>query len=547
MVHDMRSFLIFFIFLSCKITQAQTTTTAMKWKSPTGIECIYSGQLKNGKPDGKGVAKGLDGETIFFGEFSNGNLEGTGIAKYYDKSIVLGHNWKNGYPAGLMGMFIPFRTLRLGNMDRNGFNGICYEIDDHYNLGICEMKNSQYEGRAIKVLEDGDLLTDTRYINDIENGPGLKYYLNRDELVKGIYKHSQWDNYFTGDYPSFMNNHLRKAVTDKHKTIYTRVDNEGRLIDTGYAESKTSGWTEFGLFSQGSLISGIEFVKDGIEIIGQFDAETKEKNGICLEFIPFKHLKFGYFKQGSLQGKGIEVQLGIAPIWNFGNFPYVSNDENNSSTWLYFTRISTGKCANINDPGCLDIPIGTLENASVKKNVNASPGAPQQNEFHPKDVCTAINYLIRSFTDGFKDINSNEAFNPDGSSDIDPFVSENRTKDYKSLFYFPGAKVNKIYDAYKEQGFYFGIAISDEYAVIKKKYDDLCRQLTACNITSLQKHVPMKLSGTVAPAKPGEGAFTTLYIPTYPGRTRTPKIVIIMEKADKWQLTARIISYQDIE
>jgi hypothetical protein len=107
--------------------------------------------------------------------------------------------------------------------------------------------------------------------------------------------------------------------------------------------------------------------------------------------------------------------------------------------------------------------------------------------------------------------------------------------------------VNKIYDAYKQQGFYFGIAVSDQYFVIKKKYDDLCRQLTVCSISSLQKSKSMKLSGKAQPAKPGEGAITTFYVAPYPGRTVTPKIVIIMEKAATWQLTGRIISYQEVE
>ena len=92
-----------------------------------------------------------------------------------------------------------------------------------------------------------------------------------------------------------------------------------------------------------------------------------------------------------------------------------------------------------------------------------------------------------------------------------------------------------------------GLVVSSDYTVIKKKYDALCSQLKACNLATLQKGKIMKLSGNAKALKPGEEAITIFYLPLYGDKTRTPKIVISLDKFKSYQLTAQITSYQQIE
>ncbi|MBK9392103.1 MAG: hypothetical protein IPN68_18650 [Bacteroidetes bacterium] len=47
--------------------------------------------------------------------------------------------------------------------------------------------------------------------------------------------------------------------------------------------------------------------------------------------------------------------------------------------------------------------------------------------------------------------------------------------------------------------------------------------------------------------KTGDEAITILYIPPYSGKSKTPKIVVSLEKFEKYQLTVSITSYQEIE
>ena len=80
---------------------------------------------------------------------------------------------------------------------------------------------------------------------------------------------------------------------------------------------------------------------------------------------------------------------------------------------------------------------------------------------------------------------------------------------------------------------------------IKKQYDNLCRQLTACTITSLQKKKVIKLVPKLKEQKLDDnGRTASLFnVPVYNGKTNTPIIRVTIEKRydDSYQLTLDII------
>ncbi len=78
---------------------AQTTTGGMKWKSVIGIDYIYSGEINNEKPHGKGLAIAVNGAVKVFGDFNNGLIEGNVFAFYNTGKITIAQ-WKNGYANG---------------------------------------------------------------------------------------------------------------------------------------------------------------------------------------------------------------------------------------------------------------------------------------------------------------------------------------------------------------------------------------------------------------------------------------------------------------
>jgi len=320
------------------------------------------------------------------------------------------------------------------------------------------------------------------------------------------------------------------------------------MQDTGYAYDKESETRRLGYFEGGVLKNGIMCLKGGARIIGSFDENGNE--GLCAEYQPGVSLSYGNFKNNKLDGQGIRVLFANNDtsifIGNFSKGNYSGDGAYNNTEHvtiygdLFAEAFSAGsiKTVKVFPPEYFD-----KEKPASEISI---PGG-QKISSKPKDICTAINFLLKEFDNGFSNIKDQRKFNPDELKDVDPFYTENPTTAYKSLYYFPGATVSKVYQAYKQEGFYFGVDVNFDYAMMKKKYDDLCRQLASCTITSLQKGKSMKLTGTITPAESSKGGISTFYVQPYGGKTKTPKVVIIPEYAGNWQLTGRILSYQDVE
>ena len=536
----MRSLIILLLLSFSIFANAQNSTTALNWKSAKGVEYVYNGQIKNGKPEGIGVGAGTDKKSRLFGEFKNGVVEGTAVSIQNDGAIILGNNWKNGFPNGMMVMLSPSKKLYYGNLGPNRFNGVTYEVDLDNNMKFCELRNSFYTGRAIIAYGNVDYLMDNYLEAGIKTGQGYQYDFDKDQFFQGIWKNDKAWKESAGNYPSFMRNGVHGQNSEQFKFIYASMDGNQNIQDTAFTWYRQSDWHCFGRFEKGTLVNGMAVKGDSAKIIGSFN-KYQEKDGPCVDYRPGKYLNFGVYKDGELEGKAIHVELDIPATLYIGDYKH-GIIQGSGAALVPNNEIRVGKYAS----GVMTKDIAIL--SSAESFAADTRSRKIEEAMHPKDVCAAMNYLFSAFyEDGFDFIKSYDKFNPEGSTAIDPFVSENPTTDYKSYFNFPGAKVNKVYEAYKQLGCYFGISVSDNYALVKKKYDDLCRQIKSCSITSLQKDKSMQVSGTATVPNKDGSAISTFYIAPFGGKTKTPKVVIILEKAGKWQLTGRVISYQDIE
>ncbi|HLG39439.1 MAG TPA: hypothetical protein VI461_07215, partial [Chitinophagaceae bacterium] len=165
---------------------------------------------------------------------------------------------------------------------------------------------------------------------------------------------------------------------------------------------------------------------------------------------------------------------------------------------------------------------------------------------HPKDVCTAVNFLVKEFENNFKAINS--------GLNVDTYDESYKVR-YRdamdSWYFFPGAGFNRILPDRqgpgdtKQNEFTCGLLVSKDFILIKKQYDNLCRQLTTCPITSLQKAKTMKLVPKLRQQKMEEDKMASLFnVPVYNGKTNTAMVRIMVEKnyEENYQLTVDIVS-----
>ncbi len=413
------------------------------------------------------------------------------------------------------------------------------KIFNNNKIVIDHLKGSMSNGRAIVIDESGAIISDIVYENDLANGPGFQYEVVGKKKYEGFWENGKWLRSATTNYPSFISSYKFGGIkTDKQIILYSNLVN-GSPRDTCFAYDIPSGYRYFGYFENGNLTRGIRIIGKSEYSIGEFDAGGR-KQGFFADFKKGHYLCLGNYKDNELNGEAMYISFSPGDTTMYdGEFKkgmFTGNGSKlDSKNIIYKGAFQNGALA---EGQKIIRKVDALEKNQPLLPIN------QNINHHPKTICAALNFLLKEFDNNFKNITDNKEFNSDNKSE-NPFFDE-----YKALqtpYRFPGALVNKIVKAYKQNNFYFGLAISDNYSVIKSKYNSLCAQLKACNIITMQKNKIMKLSGKAKILKTGEEAITTFYIPAYGGKTTTPKIVVSLEKFKKYQLTVSITSYQEIE
>ncbi len=494
------------IFISMNI-DAQITTGRVRWKSASNISYIYTGELKDGKPHGRGLAiSEPTGNIHVFGEFKNGMIDGSTVVRHSNGRIVVA-KWKENKPEGTGVLITPENVFQYGNFVNGQLEGKVIRIQDDNRIIIdFGYKNGASYGRSIVINSNGLLLADKLYIDDTANGQGYQYEAKDKQKFEGIWEKGEWVRASTGNYPSFMRNpDFGSVVTENNISIYSDVaekDNKKTAHDTcfGYDFKNNNRW--FGYFDHGEFRNGVILTGDNIRTIGQFDAKAS-KQGFCVEYKKGRYLNMANYKDHKLDGNGIAIDIVDSTIYD----GYFSADNYTGSAARLMKnkeiRIGNFIKGKLDGEGKTIYPDGRSVSGTYKDglltrvNEVIMPNR-QKLDTRPKDVCTAVNFLLKEYANDFKSINSGNKmsvhdFNPRYNTEIVSFYS------------FPGASDNILgvetnnKDEQQHHEFYTGIVIYKDLESVKKPYDDLCTQLKNCNITSLQKGKILKLVPMIKP------------------------------------------------
>jgi hypothetical protein len=191
---------------------------------------------------------------------------------------------------------------------------------------------------------------------------------------------------------------------------------------------------------------------------------------------------------------------------------------------------------------------GIYVNGELKETKKLSLASGEKLNTHPKDIGSAVNFLVKEYENDFKTINSEQK----SISDNETF-QVSYSDALNSLYSFPGAAYNRILPRRQSLGdtkhneFTCGLLVTNNFTEVKKQYDNLCRQVSVCSITSLQKGKPMKLIAKIRPlvANPEEGRLASLFtVPVHNGIKNTALIRVMVEKNydGNYQLTLDVIS-----
>jgi antitoxin component YwqK of YwqJK toxin-antitoxin module len=536
-----------FLFLSILLaggthTRSQTITGGMKWKSAAGIDYIYSGEVKNGIPHGRGLAISVGGGDIkIFGDFKNGLVDGNATVFYSNGKVTMGR-WKDGSANGPGVAFDMDQTLIYGNYSKGFFEGETTKIFKNSKIVITNLKDSKANGRTIIIDEAGTMLTDIIYINDLANGPGYQYEVEREKKFEGIWENGTWLRASTDNYPSFMRSAgFAGMKTDKQIVMYSAEKN-GRPVDTCFTYDRETEIRQFGYFREGYLGSGIRMIADSFYTIAGFNANGN-KEGLCVEYYKDHYFSFGNYIDNKLNGNAIFISFrsGDTAVYDgeFKNNQFTGRGAKLTSQNVILT--GTFQMNELTDGKKIfrkEEPFGIRE---------ITLPAGQKISLYPKDVCVAVNFLVKEYENDFEHINSRKPFIDDKSFQV------SYDHAWRSYYSFPDAVYNRILPDKpglgdtKHNEFTSGLLVTKDLAAIKKVYETLCNKIQACSMTLLQTGKSMKLIQKLRMQEFDEETkrMASLFlVPAYDNRKNTSIVRVMVQKNDneEYQLTLDIIS-----
>ncbi len=553
----MKSPLILSLVFVTTCSWAQTTTGRVRWKSASNIYYTYTGELKNGKPHGRGFARSEDEGDVWiqvFGEFKDGMIHGSTVIRHSTGKIIVA-NWKENKPEGYGVIITPDKTVEYGNFVSGQMEGKVIRLYADNKIFIDNIKNQASNGRVIIINPQGNIICDMIYANGEANGPGYQYEVEKKQMFEGIWENGNWVRATTGNYPSFMrSSRFRSSVTKDAILVSSNTvkkDNSEAFQDTcfSYDIKENNRW--FGYYDQGKFVRGVRLFGDNDRMIGQSD--DKGDQGFCVWYQKNQILQVGNYKDHKLDGHGITIDIDNSSIYDgiLSEGDYTGN----ASRLMKNKEIQIGNFVKGNMEGGKiiypeghTIVLGYDAEMQIEfvNEIILSDG--QKIDPNPKEECTAMNFLLKEWDNNFNTINSKTQ-----RDIVNKSFKVRFTDGLDSWYQFPGAQFNRVLPMREGTGgtkhneFACGLSVSTDFPKVKKRYDDLCKKLTACSITSLQKGKIIKLVPKLKQLKidPENNKMASLFaVPDYGGKKSTAMIRVMVEKNydDKYQLTLEIVS-----
>ena len=201
----MKRAVIFLVFAAaCKFVCAQNVKRIENLKDAWSLTYTYTGEVKDGKPNGMGAAKYASGNVVrYVGNFVNGFYNGKGTMLFTDGAFLTG-NWKNGKLDGRGSNLNGDGSLYVGEFSdgiKNGKGTLIYKDNSVVKGGF---KNDKMQGRCINIWTDGSIISEIIYDNDKRNGTGYQYEAKTKKLYEGEWRDDKWVQPATPVFTSFL-------------------------------------------------------------------------------------------------------------------------------------------------------------------------------------------------------------------------------------------------------------------------------------------------------------------------------------------------------
>lgn len=491
----MKWMLLFVLFAGTSVN-AQQTGLLENQKDAWGVTYTYTGEIKNGKPNGMGVARYISGKALrYVGQFADGMYSGKGTILFSDGTFVTG-NWVKGEQNGKGAYLNASGVLYIGDMKKGNRHGEGTQIYKDNSFVKGSFVNGKIEGRCINVWKEGKIISDVVYANDLRNGNGYQYEATTKKLYEGEWKDDKWVQAAAAPFSSFFTRPaFISEITEKHVLIGATLAN-GQLKDTAYYYDLRKNKRYFGLYERGIMRNGV-IIDDSTRFLGKVD--EKGAYGYCYDF------KFGsYFTEGNyvddlVSGSIVDINLKTKGVYMgealkgryTGKAYYFTDSYMYSGTYIDGKFTGDGYRIDKNGTSLR----GDWDNGAMTKLTTITLKDGSVIPPTPKTFAAALNLVAENYLNFFDVVSGallERAISYMGAPDVDT---------YKSLISFPGSNGKDVvamdldYD-----NFYVSTFMeTDNGNKAKEKYNELAKLIQQTTIRNHKIPAGVKLVGTVQP------------------------------------------------
>lgn len=484
---------------------AQNVKKIEKLKDAWDLSITYTGEVKDGKPNGMGVAKYASGNTLrYVGGFLNGMYSGKGTM-FFDNDAFLTGEWKNGKLNGKGSNLMASGDLYIGdfaNGVKNG-KGILFFKDNSVIIG--SYADDKLNGRAINIWKDGNIVSDIEYRDDKRNGKGYQYEVKAKKIYEGEWRDDKWVQAATPSFSSFLkSSSFVGEMTDEH-ILMGATNSNHFLIDTSYYYNLKNHKRYFGKYENGNLRNGFIITDDSTRFYGPLN--DKGASGYCYDFKFKKFFSEGNYTNDFLNGQIMDLDLAKKSLYYgsvvdgiFTGKAYFFNDEGTMYAGDYLKGRFTGNGYKMETNG--RYTSGTWENGNIVKLASIITPEGELITGNPKSFAEGLNNIIRTYPGGFDNISGEIVLDDDDLLDELTEIDEDYDLTFThSLVNIPGsAGKDVIADDYDVNTFYYSkMLVTDNAVKAKARYNEIAAQLQAAVITNKYLTTKQKLIGKVIP------------------------------------------------
>jgi hypothetical protein len=474
-------------------------------KDAWGVEINYTGEVKNGKPDGYGVAMYLTGNPLrYAGSFVNGVYEGKGTLFFKDGAILTG-TWKKGKLNG-KGMNIHSdKSIYVGDFINGEKNGKGVFVNNEYSIYLATYQNDNFHGRILGVWNSGNIITDLEYRDGKRNGMGYQYEAKTKKLHEGEWKDDKWVKTGTPVFSSFLKSSLLVSQMTDDRVVIGKTNSNNKLIDSSYYFDLKQKKKYLGYYENGSLRSGVIVRNDSSVFIGSLN--EKGASGYSYFYKTGKSYSEGNYVNDYLNGEVVDIDLakktvyyGTAVDGFFTGKARFFNEAGTQFTGDYKSGKFTGTGSKIETNG--RYTSGTWEDGKVMKLTTAITPDGDVISGTPKTFAEGLNAVVKSYPNLFFEIFGVMVEDKAGIAALEE-MSEEYFPDFNySLISIPGSVgKNTVIDDWGDNAFYYAQFLKTaDGNKAKAKYNELHNLVQATSITSNLLAAKQKFTGTLKAA-----------------------------------------------